>query len=139
MRYLLDSNICIYCINDRYPHLFDRVLQQHQSAGVAVSAITKAEMYAGSYRRRSPPLFRQEQDEFLSQFPSLPFSDEAADAYGRIHAYLEDRGQLMGVADMQIAAIATAFSLIVVTHDRRGFLRLPDLPMEDWVIETHRE
>ncbi len=132
MRYLLDTNICIYCINRRFPQLFDTVLLRHQSIGVAVSAISKAEMYAGSYRRGSPAMYRQEQDEFFSYFPSLPFDDAAAGVYGRIHAFLRDRGQLMGVADMQIAAIAMANKLTVVTHDRRGFWRLPDLPIEDW-------
>ncbi len=133
MRYLLDTNICIYCINGRYPQLHDRVLLHHQNIGVAISAISKAEMYAGSYRRRSPALYRQEQDEFFSYFPSLPFDDAAADVYGRIHAFLRDRGQLMGVADMQIAAIATVNGLTVVTHDIRGFARLSELPIEDWV------
>ena len=135
MRYLLDTNICIYCINGRYPQLFEKVLRRHQSAGVAISAISKAEMYAGSYSRRSSALYRREQDEFFSRFPSLPFTDSAADAYGRIHAFLRDRGQLMGVADMQIAAIAMANGLTVVTHDMRGFARLSDLPIEDWAAE----
>lgn len=134
MRYLLDTNICIYCINKRYPQLLHRVLLRHKSAGVAISAISKAEMYSGSYRRRSHALFRQEQDEFFSYFLSLPFNDAAADAYGRIHAFLKDRGQLMGVADMQIAAIAMANGLTVVTHDMRGFTRLADLPFEDWAV-----
>lgn len=132
MRYLLDTNICIYCISGRIPQLFDRVLLRHQSTGVAISAISKAEMFAGSYRRGSPSLYRQEQDEFFSYFPSLPFNDTAADVYGRIHAFLRDRGQLMGVADMQIATIAMANGITVVTHDMRGFARLPDLPIEDW-------
>ena len=135
MRYLLDTNICIYCIGGRYPKLYESVLSRHQSAGVAVSAITKAEMYAGSFRRQSATRFRQEQDDFFAHFPSLPFDDEAADAYGRIHAFLRDRGQLMGVADMQIAAVAMTRGLTVVTHDRRGFSRLPDLPLEDWATE----
>ena len=134
MRYLLDTNICIYCINRKYPQLFDRVLLRHQEFGISVSAISKAEMYAGSYRRHASARYRQEQDEFFSYFPSLPFDDMAADVYGRIHARLRDRGQLMGVADMQIAAIAMANDLTVVTHDVRGFTRLPDLPIEDWVV-----
>ncbi|MYD10486.1 MAG: type II toxin-antitoxin system VapC family toxin [Chloroflexi bacterium] len=134
MRYLLDTNICIYCINRRYPQLFDRVLLEHREFGVSISAISKAEMYAGSHRRRVPARYRQEQDEFLSYFPSLPFDDAAADIYGQIHARLRDRGQLMGVADMQIAAIAMANDLTVVTHDLRGFTRLSDLPIEDWTV-----
>ena len=134
MKYLLDTNICIYCINRRYPQLFDSVLLRHHQFGVSVSAISKAEMYAGSHRRHAPARYRQEQDEFFSHFPSLPFDDTAADLYGRIHARLHDIGQLMGVADMQIAAIAMANDLTVVTHDLRGFTRLSDLPIEDWVV-----
>ena len=134
MRYLLDTNICIYCINRKYPQLFDKVLLRHQQFGISVSAISKAEMYAGSYRRRASARYRQEQDKCFSYFPSLPFDDKAADVYGRIHARLRDRGQLMGVADMQIAAIAMANDLTVVTHDVRGFTRLPDLPTEDWAV-----
>ena len=41
----------------------------------------------------------------------------------------------MGVADMQIAAIAMANNLTVVTHDLRGFWRLPKLTVEDWTVE----
>ena len=98
---------------------------RHQQFGISVSAISKAEMYAGSHRRHAPARYRQEQDEFFSHFPSLAFDDKAADVYGHIHAHLRDRGQLMGVADMQIAAIAMANGLTVVTHDLRGFARLP--------------
>ena len=134
MRYLLDTNICIYCINRRFPLLFDKVMLRHQQFGIYVSAISKAEMYAGSHRRHAPARYRQEQDEFFLNFPSLPFDDVAADAYGRLHARLRDRGQLMGVADMQIAAIAMANDLTLVTHDVRGFMRLPDLPIEDWAV-----
>lgn len=134
MRYLLDTNICIYCINRRYPLLYDQVLLRQQQFGVSVSAISKAEMFAGSQRRRPPARYRQGQDEFFSYFPSLPFDDSAANAYGRVHARLRDRGRLMGVADMQIAAIAIANDLTVVTHDVRGFSRLTDLPVEDWTV-----
>ena len=133
MKYLLDSNICIYCINRKHPQVVKKVLRR-QASDIAISAISKAEMYAGSYRRGSPRRYRDEQDRFFERFQSLPFDDYAADFYGRIHAYLEGKGQLMGVADMQIAAIAMANSLTVVTHDRRGFWRLPELPVEDWTL-----
>ncbi len=131
MKYLLDSNICIYCINRKHPEVIKQVLRR-QATDIAISAISKAEMYAGSYRRGSPKRYRDEQDRFFERFRSLPFDDPAADCYGRIHADLEVKGQLMGVADMQIAAIAMANNLTIVTHDRRGFSRLTDMSIEDW-------
>ena len=131
MIYLLDSNICIYCINKRYPRLIERVGQQPAST-LAISAITKAEMYAGSSRRGAPTRYRREQDEFFERFPSLPFDDAAADRYGTIYAHLASAGQPIGVADTQIAAIALVHNLTLVTHNIRHFERVPNLAIEDW-------
>ena len=44
---------------------------------------------------------------FLSRFPSLPFDDAAADAYGRIRADLAARGMAIGPNDLFIASIAS--------------------------------
>ena len=131
MIYLLDSNICIYCINRRFPRLIERVARQPAST-LVISANTKAEMYAGSSRRGAPKRYRLEQDAFFERFASLPFDDAAADRYGRVHAHLESAGQPIGVADMQIAAIALVHDLTLVTHNIRHFERVPNLAIEDW-------
>ena len=134
MIYLLDSNICIYCINKSYPRLIEKVGKQPVGT-LVISAITKAEMYAGSSRRGAPKRYRLEQDAFFERFASVPFDDAAADHYGRIHAHLESAGRLIGLADMQIAAIAMANRLTVVTRDLRHFARIPGLSLEDWTVD----
>jgi tRNA(fMet)-specific endonuclease VapC len=51
---------------------------------------------------------------------------------GRIAANLGLKGQSIGAYDTQIAAIAIANSLTLVTHNVREFGRVTGLVYEDW-------
>jgi len=68
----------------------------------------------------------------LEQFESLPFEDDAAEAYGRVRAYLEKRGEIIGPNDLLIASTALAHGVTLVTHNTKEFSRIPELRMEDW-------
>ena len=46
MRYLLDTNICIYVINERPAGVIAQFLA-HETDGIGVSAITASELYWG--------------------------------------------------------------------------------------------
>lgn len=134
MRYLLDTNICVYHINRRVPRVYER-MQRISDADIAISAITKGEMYAGAVNSQAPRRSRAKQERFFNRFASLPFDDAAADSYGYICAALKKSGRLIGRQDMQIAAIAMAHDLIVVTHNTKHFSRISGLNIEDWVEE----
>ena len=69
---------------------------------------------------------------FLKPCATLPYDDTAAQEYGRIRAYLENAGTPIGPYDLQIAAIALVYDLIVVTHNTKEFRRIPGLKVEDW-------
>ncbi len=134
MKYLLDTNTCIRYINGRAPRVRDQV-NSKSSSDIVISSITKGEMYFGSSKSQTPERSRAKQDDFLRQFESIPFDDDAAEEYGSIRAYLEKRGSPIGKHDMLIAAIARAKGLIVVTHNIREFKRIPGLNVEDWEVE----
>lgn len=72
------------------------------------------------------------QEQFFSRFISLPFDDKSADFYGIIRSQLEAKGTPIGAYDLQIAAIAMANNLILVTHNTREFARINELMIEDW-------
>lgn len=133
MRYLLDTNTCIRYINGRAP-----LIREHMHSvldiDIAISSVTKAEMYNGSAKSHDPLRSRATQDAFFSRFISLPFDDVAADRFGRIHAALEIAGTPIGPYDMQIAAIALVHNLTLVTHNTREFGRVTGLSVEDWEI-----
>ena len=121
MKYLLDTNTCIRYINGRAPSIREH-MRTILDADIAISTVTKGEMFAGSAKSQTPERSRAAQDAFFIRFASLTF-DEAA---------LEIAGTPIGSYDMQIAAIALVHGLIVITHNTREFSRIAGLQVEDW-------
>lgn len=133
MKYLLDTNTCIRYINGRAPQIRER-MRLIPDSDIAISTVTRGEMYTGSAKSKMPQHSRALQDAFFIRFGSLPFDEAAADAFGTIRATLETAGTPIGPYDMQIAAIAQVHGLIVVTHNAREFSRITGLLIEDWEI-----
>ncbi len=131
MKYLLDTNTCIRYINGRAPKI-RQIMATVPLVDVAVSSITKAELFYGSAKSQTPEVSRQKQVEFLSTIQSVVFDDDAAQAYGDIRADLERRGLPISGNDLLIAATALAHNLIVVTHNTAEFQRVSGLRLEDW-------
>jgi len=131
--YLLDTNTCIRYLNGRSPSTWQR-LQAAPKTDVVVCAIVKAELFYGAAKSRDPQRSWAQQQTFLAQYASLPFDDMAAEIYGHIRADLETRGTPIGGNDFQIAAIALAYNLTLVTHNTREFSRVVGLILEDWEI-----
>ena len=71
-------------------------------------------------------------DALVVAFNSHPFDEAAAEAFGQLRALLESKGMQIGPYDLQIAAIALANRLTLVTHNVDEFRRVPDLSLEDW-------
>ena len=72
--------------------------------------------------------------QFFGQLISLPFDDAAAETFGKVRAHLFAAGTPIGPNDMQVAAIALANNLILVTHNTGEFSRVPGLQIEDWEV-----
>ena len=131
VRYLLDTNICIYVINHRPAAVLARFLA-HEIDGLGISAITDSELYwgvckSGSVRNQTAL------DRFLSPLAVLDYDQAAARKYGELRAYLDKQGTPIGPLDQQIAAHALALGLTLVTNNLREFERVPGLVVENWV------
>lgn len=96
--------------------------------------MVKAELFYGAMRSNKPNRSLERQQNFLGQFISLPFEDNAALVSGKIRAYLANAGIPIGIHDLQIAAIALASNLTLVTHNTREFERVEGLLIEDWEV-----
>lgn len=131
MTYLLDTNTCIRYLNGYAPAVRQR-LRALQPADVAVCSIVKAELFFGAMRSQNPARSLLAQQQFLAPYLSLPFDDACAEVYGRVRAYLADRGTPIGPNDLLIAAIALQHQRILVTHNVAEFSRVPGLVLEDW-------
>ncbi|MDT9180512.1 MAG: type II toxin-antitoxin system VapC family toxin [Limnospira sp. PMC 1291.21] len=134
MRFLLDTNSCIIYLRGKNLALKKRL--EFYRKEVAVCSVVKAELFYGSMKSANPEKNLRLQTEFLSQFISLPFDDVAANLFGIIRSQLEFKGTPIGSYDLQIAAIALAHHLTLVTHNVREFSRVEGLQWEDWEPET---
>ncbi|MEI9938493.1 MAG: type II toxin-antitoxin system VapC family toxin [Pseudomonadota bacterium] len=131
MKYLLDTNACITCLRRKPSPVVGRLRAQSPN-DVALCSVVRAELLFGAERSRDPINERAVVERFLEPFISLPFDDQAASQYARIRHALERGGQRIGAHDLEIAAVALARGLTVVTHNVSEFARIPGLLWEDW-------
>ena len=130
MKYVLDTNTCVYALKHQGA-VIDR-LRGHSPDDLAVSIITVAELWFDARKSRRSGSNRRSIDAFLKPFEVLPFDHAAAEAYAELRAALERAGRPIGERDLQIASIAVARRLTVVTHNLSEFGRVPGLKVEDW-------
>ena len=132
MRYLLDTNVCIY-IARKQPASVLRRFERLRPGDVGISVVTWLELTYGAWKsaQREANLARLER--FRQLVPVLPMDLAAAEHYGRIRATLEREGKPVGAYDLQIAAHAMSLRLTLVTNNVREFSRIPSLRMENWV------
>ncbi len=134
MKYMLDTNICIYTIKHK-PEIVVKNFLKHDPDEMCISAITYAELMHGVEKSQAKEKNRLAITMFLSSISILEFHNYAAEEYGKIRAELERKGTPIGPMDMLIAGHARSEGLILVTNNTREFFRVEDLEVEDWTIE----
>ena len=133
LRYLLDTDICIYLLNGN-ENVKGRVSQEGVEA-LAIAMPTVSELYFGAYNSTRVEANVERVHTFLSPpCPRVLLLDEpAAEKFGRYKALLRREGRPIGDMDLLIATIASHHGLTVVTNNAAHFERLPDLTLENWL------
>jgi tRNA(fMet)-specific endonuclease VapC len=131
MKYLLDTNTCIY-----YLKYYDQNLVQKLKAiprrDIKLCSIVKAELYYGVTKSNNPEKNLKRLISFWKPYSSLPFDDTAAKVYGDLRADLESKGLPIGANDLLIASIAIANGLVLVSSNTDEFERIKHLQLENW-------
>lgn len=131
MKYMLDTNICIYVIKHHPPSVIQNFLN-HNPNEMCISSITYAELMHGIEKSQAVQKNRLALSMFLSPITIIDFDAYAAECYGRIRADLERNGTPVGVMDMLIAGHAQSMGLTVVTNNTKEFKRIKGLQVENW-------
>lgn len=131
MKYMLDTNICIYVIKHKPEAVIKRFLE-HDPEELCISAITYAELMHGVEKSQAVEKNRMAISLFLSPITILEFSSQAAEVYGSIRVDLEKKGTPIGPMDLLIAGHAKAEKLILVTNNMKEFNRVEGLQVENW-------
>lgn len=132
MKYMLDTNICIYAMKNKPEKVLQR-LKEEINEGVCISSITLAELEYGMKHSSNPAKNERALLRFLVPLSVLPFGAAAASEYGEIRTFLQKQGTPIGPLNMLIAGHAKAEEITLVTNNVREFERVPLLEIENWV------
>jgi tRNA(fMet)-specific endonuclease VapC len=132
MKYMLDTNICIYLIKKR-PKTVSHIFETCTIGDICISSVTFAELAYGVEKSPHPEKNKAALEEFVIPLEIAPFDDQAALYYGRIRANLEKKGTPIGPLDLMIAAHAEYLDITLVTNNINEFSRVPNLKIENWV------
>lgn len=112
--------------------MIDRI-KKYAPSDLFLSTITLAEILYGIEKS---PMKKKERRIKIKHISSLlkmySFDEAAAGKYAVIRAQLEREGRVISERDIQIASIAIANRLAVITHNVKEFSRVDKLTVEDW-------
>lgn len=134
MKYMLDTNICIYAIKHKPPEVIKNFLK-HDPDDMCISSITYGELMHGVEKSQAVERNRVAIHCSCRLFLFFSLTIYAAEEYGKVRADLERKGTPIGPMDMLIAGHARSEGLVLVTNNTREFFRVDDLEVEDWTKE----
>ena len=135
LRYLLDTGVVSAPMTKTpNPHIIKRLeVHGHESA---IAAPVWHELTYGCRRlprgKRRDALESYLHDVVQASFPILAYDEPAATWHGYQRARLEALGRPTPFADGQIAAIAHANGLTLITLNAKDFARFKELDVTDW-------
>ena len=131
IKYMLDTDISIYVINERPVSILDTFNENAEF--LCISTITLAELLHGANKSNNPVRALRRVEDFVSHLHILDYGQKAAHHYGEIKSGLERQGVVIGPNDLHIAGHARSESLTLVTNNTSEFRRVEGLLVDNWL------
>ena len=132
MKYLLDTNTCIYFLNKSSENIIAR-MKSLSPTDIKLSSITVAELFFGAEKSNAKKKNQAIVEDFIHNFERIPFDNKCCRNYAEIRSYLQKKGAPIGPMDMLIASISLSHHLTLVTNNVKEFKRVKGLIIEDWI------
>ncbi len=132
IRYLLDTNICIYISKKRPPEVYQR-FSELSIGDVGMSMITFGELRFGAEKSQHREVALEKLEQLLRYIPVIMPTQQTAEKYAVIRNQLEKIGQPIGNNDLWIAAHALSENCVLVSNNLREFNRVENLRTENWL------
>ncbi len=134
--YLFDTD-CLSNILKKAPSpLLIKKLESLPKGLQFTTSINVSEIYFRAYRSRNQEkILKAYEDKVFPNVNILPFDTGSGKIYGRLKALLEKRGLSKSEPDLMIAALAIQHNMILIVGNKRHFMNIPGLNMEDWINE----
>jgi len=131
MRYLLDTNICLYFLKGKY-----KLVEKFDEIGIDnlyISEITVAELKFGAAKSNRPEKNKPIIENLISKFKQIPIYN-SLDIFADEKARLRKEGNIVDDFDLLIGSTAIANDMVLVTNNTKHFTRLHDIKLTNWVL-----
>lgn len=132
MKYMLDTNICIYAIKNNPSKIINKISKLN-SGDLCISIITYCELMYGVENSKKKDMNKVALNTLLSNIEILNCDVDSANCFAQIRSELKSKGNIIGDFDLLIAAHAKSKGLTLVTNNIKEFNRVKGLKIENWV------
>lgn len=132
MKYLLDTNICIYWFKGLSS--IKTKIDSIDIDDITVSLITIGELLYGAHNSNNIEKNLLKISEFEDSIGVLPIDRDCLEAYAKIKSKLRSEGKILDDFDILIAATALVNNCIIVTNNTKHFERIDGLSIENWTL-----
>jgi tRNA(fMet)-specific endonuclease VapC len=132
VRYMLDTNICIYIIKNN-PLTVRQMFERIHVHDLVLSMVTLAELRYGAEKSQSKARALEKIEQLTKTIEIADMNEAVAEHYAHIRASLALQGKPIGNNDLWLAAHARANGWVLVTNNTREFCRVEGLVVENWV------
>ncbi len=132
MRYMLDTDMCIYLIK-KHPENVLKKFKLFNIGDICISSVTFSELLYGVEKSQHHQKNRVALEEFVLPLDIISYDEKSAHYYSHIRSYLEKKGLIIDSLDLMIAANAQSINATLVTNNIREFSRVPKLKIENWI------
>ena len=131
MIYMLDTNICVYMMNEHPKHVIEKY-RTLLGGDAIISSIVWSELSYGAFKSHHKERNLASLDKFIIPIQVAPYDTKAGTCFGEIRATLEKQGNIIGSYDLMIAAHALSINATLVTNNTKEFSRIKHLRCENW-------
>lgn len=132
MKYLLDTNICVFFIRGKY-NLYT-IFKEKGIENCSISELTVFELKFGAENSSDPVKSHWVVNEFIKRFSIIPIS-EIADKYAEIKVKLRKNGTpIHDEFDLMIGVTALQNRMTLVTDNLKDFRFIEGLTAENWIV-----
>ncbi|HET7116428.1 MAG TPA: type II toxin-antitoxin system VapC family toxin [Hanamia sp.] len=130
MRYLLDTNTCVFFLRGKLN--LDEIIKEKGRQNCFISEITVVELRYGAENSDNPLKSHKSVDAFVSGLSIIPI-------FGSIKRYAQEKVRLRKIGkpmhdefDLLIGVTAVENELTLVTDNIKDFERLDGIKIENW-------
>ena len=128
--FLLDTNICIFALRDKYG--VNERLEEVGRDQCYVADVTVMELRFGAYKSGKKEENLRIVNDFVSKVNVVPFAD-AIDAFCQEKLRLQSLGTSIEDYDLFIGCAAKVAGLTMVTDNVQHLSRIEGLQIENWI------